>query len=198
MRRREAWAIVLVAGAVYAASAAAIDPLCLALSPVPVILFFIYPYLKRLTAFVHLGLGLAWSMAPLGGWLAASRSLSTFSDVLWLWLFSILWVAGFDIIYATLDEAFDRRAGLHSLPVRLGTRPALKVAALVHAAAFASLCVLWFKQLHSDVALWWLGVIAALFVWQHVIAERRPEFAFFQLNGILGFLVFGFIAGGAL
>jgi len=196
MRRSEAWAIVLIAAAVYAASAAAIAPICLRLSPIPVIGFFIYPYLKRMTALAHLGLGLAWSMAPLGGWLAASRTLTALDQVMWLWLFSVLWVTGFDIIYATMDETFDRKAGLHSLPARLGKRPALRIAALLHAAAFASLGMLWFKQLHADMALWWLAAIGALFVWQHLIAERRAGFAFFQLNGIMGFLIFGFILAG--
>ena len=196
MNRREAWAIVVAAGLLYLASAAAIAPICLRLSPIPVVLFFIYPYLKRVTALAHLGLGVAWSMAPLGGWIAASQSLEHLSGVTWLWLFSVLWVSGFDIIYATMDEAFDRKAGLHSLPVRLGKRPALRVAAAFHAVAFLSLCLLWLKQLHSDVALVWLAAIAALFIWQHAVAARDPEFAFFKLNGVLGFFVLGFVLAG--
>src|SRR3989338_6394655 len=144
MQRREAWMIVAVAGALYVTSAAMIAPICLWLSPVPVALFVCYPYLKRLTALAHLGLGLAWSMAPLGGWLAAARSLDRFHNVAWLWLFSVLWVTGFDIIYATMDEAFDRQAGLHSLPAAMGKRPALRVAALLHAIAFVTLALLWY------------------------------------------------------
>jgi len=189
-------AIIMLAGALYLISAAAIAPICLWLSPIPVALFVVYPYLKRFTSLAHLGLGLVWSMGPLAGWLAAAQSLDRFGDVVWLWLFSVLWVAGFDIIYATMDEAFDRQAGLHSLPARLGRRPALNVAVILHAAAFSALCLMWFKQLYSDTALLWLAAIAILFVWQHVIAERKPEFAFFQLNGALGFLVFGFVFAG--
>src|SRR3989338_6614573 len=123
MQQGEAWAIVAVAGALYAASAAAIAPICLWLSPLPVALFVISPYLKRWTALAHLGLGLAWSMAPLGGWLAASQSLEGVAQAGGWWLFSILWLAGCDVIYATMDEAFDRQAGLHSLPAdRKSTR----------------------------------------------------------------------------
>lgn len=196
MRRSEAWMIVAVAGVVYAGSAAAIAPICLWLSPIPVMLFVLYPYLKRFTALAHLGLGLAWSMGPLGGWLAVSQSLAPFSRVAWLWLFSVLWVSGFDIIYATMDEAFDRQEGLRSLPARVGKRPALAIAALLHAAAVVSLALLWFTQLHGDAALWWLAAIAALFIWQHAVAGRNPEFAFFKLNGALGFVVLGFILAG--
>lgn len=196
MQRREAWVIVAVAGALYWLSAAAIAPVCLQLSPIPVALFMLYPYLKRFTALAHLGLGVAWSMAPLGGWLAASQSLASIKEVSWLWLFSVLWVTGFDIIYATMDEAFDRQSGLHSLPVAIGKKPALRVAALLHAIAFVMLGLLWAKQLYQDVALLWLAAIGALFIWQHVIAERKPEFAFFTLNGVIGFLVFGFVLAG--
>ena len=196
MYREEAWGIIFAAGLLYLASAAAIAPICMVLSPMPVILFAVYPHLKRYTALAHLGLGLAWSMAPLGGWLAVSGSLVGIGRVVWLWLFSVLWVAGFDVIYSTMDEAFDREVGLHSLPVLLGKRPALRVAAALHLLAFSCLALLWFKQLHSDAALIWLAAIAALFIWQHAIADRKPEFAFFQLNGVLGFLVLGFIAVG--
>lgn len=193
---QEAWAIVVIAGALYAASAGALAPICLWLSPIPVILFVIYPYLKRFTSLSHLGLGLTWSMAPLGGWLAASRSLDGLSEVGWLWLFSLLWIAGFDIIYATMDEAFDRKARLHSLPVRLGRGRALRVAAALHAGALLALYLLWRSQLPSPLALRWLEVTALVFVYQHMIAERNPAVAFFQVNGIIGFLVLGLVVTG--
>lgn len=196
MRQREAWAVIGAAGLLYTASAAAIAPICLALSPIPVILFVIYPYLKRFTSLSHLGLGLTWSLAPVAGWLAVSRSLAGFGEVVWLWLFAVLWVAGFDIIYATMDETFDREAGLHSLPVQLGRRSALTVAAFLHAAAFLALVLLWRIQLHAPVALLWLAGVGALFIWQHLVAARRPAFAFFQLNAVLGFVVFGFVITG--
>ena len=196
MQRWEAWILVGAAGAVYLSSAAAIAPICLWLAPLPVALFVGYPYLKRFTALAHLGLGLAWSTAPLGGWLATSKSPSAISEVGWLWLFSVLWVAGFDIIYATMDETFDREAGVHSLPARVGRRRALWIAEALHALAFACLVALWHSQLRTPIALAWLTAIGGLFIWQHAIAARRPDFSFFQLNSALGFLVLGFVAAG--
>ena len=196
MQLPEAWVIVIVAGVLYVISAAAIAPICLWLSPIPILLFVTYPYLKRMTVLSHLGLGLTWSMAPLGGWLAASKSLANLSEVGWLWLFSVLWVTGFDIIYATMDEAFDRKAGLHSLPATLGKRRALQVAAGVHAAAFLSLAVLWRTELYSPIAWLWLLGVGVLFIWQHAIAERKPEFVFFQFNGLIGFFVLGLVLAG--
>ena len=208
MTRMEAWLIVGLALAVYAASAWLIAPLCLWLAPIPVALFATYPYLKRFTSLAHFGLGLAWSMVPLGGWVAAAANVPAipvpnivegrlaFGEVSWLWLFAVLWVAGFDVIYATMDEAFDRKFGLHSLPAKLGKREALRIAALLHVNAFMALALLWHTQLHSLVSLAWLAGIGALFIWQHLVADRRPEFAFFQLNGVLGFLVLGLISSG--
>jgi len=193
MSRWEASAIVAIAGVIYLASAAAIAPICVWLSPIPVALFALYPYLKRLTSLAHLGLGLTWSMAPLGGWLAASKSLAAFGEIGWLWLFSVLWVTGFDIIYATMDEAFDREAGLHALPARLGKRAALRIASIAHALAFLSLAALWQSRLHSAAALLWLAAAGVLFIWQHAVADRRPEFAFFRLNGAMGFIVLGLV-----
>lgn len=205
MQQGEAWLIVLAAGALYVAAAASIAPVCLALSPLPIACFVGYPYLKRFTALAHLGLGVTWSMAPLGGWLAAAsyvphattwQSLARIGEIGWLWLFAVLWVAGFDIIYATMDEAFDREAGLHSLPARVGRGTALHVASALHATAFLALVLLWRFQLHSPSALIWLLAVGALFIWQHAIADRRPDVAFFQLNGMLGFLVLVFVLAG--
>lgn len=193
MRPWEAWMVVAVAGTLYLASAAALGPLCLWLSPMPIALFVGYPYLKRFTVLSHLGLGLAWSIAPLGGWFAVSRSLSRVGDIGWLWLFAVLWVAGFDIIYATMDEAFDREAGLYSLPARIGKRRALWIAAALHALAFLALVALWRSQFASLLPLVWLAGIGVLFLWQHTIADHRPEFAFFHLNAVLGFLVLVFV-----
>lgn len=204
MRAGEGWAVVLAGSAVYLASAAAISPVCLMWSPLPLALFTAYPYLKRFTSLAHLGLGLAWSLGPVAGWLAAASAAAVpsvsegLAEVGWLWLFSLLWVTGFDVIYATMDEAFDRQAGLHSLPVALGKRNALNAAVLIHVAAFACLVMLWRSQLQTPASLAWLLATGALLVWQHAIAGKNPEFAFFRLNSIVGFLVFGLVASGML
>lgn len=197
MARWEAWLVVILANTIYFAAAGAIAPICLQWAWLPLALFVGYPYLKRFTSLCHAGLGLAWSMAPLGGWLATAQSFGRFNEVVWLWLFAFFWVTGFDIIYATLDERFDREAGIHSLPVQLGKPRALRVAAILHALAFLALAVPWKDRMNgSPAALAWLAGLGTLFVWQHAVAERKPEFAFFQLNALTGFLVFGFVASG--
>ena len=193
----EAWLVVIAGNVLYVIAAGLINPICLLLAPIPVLLFVGYPFLKRFTSLAHFGLGLAWSMGPLGAWFAAAQSFDRLRGIGWLWLFSFLWVAGFDIIYATMDEAFDRRAGLHSLPVRLGRHRALRLAAALHVAAFAALVVLWFGRLdRAPMALAWIAGIGVLLICQHLIAERKPEVAFFQLNSVIGFLVLGLVASG--
>lgn len=206
MSRKEAWIIIALAGWLYVVSAAAISPICLQLAPIPVALFVAYPYLKRVTPLVHLGLGMAWSMAPLGGWLAAAsyqgsaaaldHPFLAIGEVGWLWLFAVLWVTGFDIIYATMDEAFDREFGLHSLPAAIGRTHALRVADFVHAAALACLGVLWSSQLQTPDSLWWLVGIGALLVYEHAIAAARPHVAFFHVNAVIGFWILGLIVTG--
>jgi len=198
MRVGEAWGVIAAGLVMYLAAAAAIGSICLRLSPIPLALFVGYPYLKRFTSLSHLGLGLAWSMAPLGGWLAVSQSLESFEQIKWLWLFSLLWVTGFDVIYSTMDEEFDREAKLHSLPARVGKKKALEVATILHGAAFVALAVLWRDQMAAwRAGLAWLAAIGALFVWQHAVAGKKPEFAFFQLNALIGFAVFAFVITGA-
>ena len=196
MTRREAWWLVIVAGLVYAAASAMIAPLCLWLSPIPALFFAVYPYMKRWTSLAHVGLGLAWSLAPVAGWVAAAGTLQGIGEVKALWWFSLLWVAGFDVIYATMDEAFDRAEGLHALPARLGKEHALQVAAVLHIWAFVALAALWRHQLHTAASLYWLFAIGAVLLWEHAIASRRPELAFFNLNAAIGFFVLAMVIGG--
>jgi 4-hydroxybenzoate polyprenyltransferase len=191
MTAAEGWAVVAATSAVYLLGATALGPLCLRLAPIPLLLFVVYPYLKRITPLCHLGLGLAWSMGSLGGWIAGAQSLAGFGEVAWLWAFAVLWVTGFDVIYATMDEAFDRAEGLHSLPADLGRGPALAAAAALHAAALAALA-LWAAQTgRLQPGLPWLTAVMALLAWQHWLAPRRPDVAFFQANAPVGFLVLG-------
>ncbi|MBL0250861.1 MAG: UbiA family prenyltransferase [Elusimicrobia bacterium] len=83
--------------------------------------------MKRFTWLCHFGLGLTWALAPLGGWFAVRPGFEGSWPAWILGAFSFFWLSGFDIIYGTLDEEFDRREGLFSLPARFGRRRALRV-----------------------------------------------------------------------
>jgi len=106
---------------------------------VPLAVFVIYPYLKRVTPFCHFGVGAALALAPLAGYAAGHPDLAAPGAALWLGAFALSWVSGFDIIYATLDEEFDRAHGIRSMVAWLGRDRALRVSAVLHLLAFACL-----------------------------------------------------------
>jgi 4-hydroxybenzoate polyprenyltransferase len=196
MGLKEAWGVGLFGAAVYLYAAAAIAPICLYLSPVPIIVFAGYPYLKRFTAWAHLGIGLADALAPLGGWLAVNQSFSNVGPALWLGGFTFFWVSGFDVIYSTLDEKFDRESGLHSLPARLGRERALQVSAVLHVLAFGCLAMLFAVRMEGSlIGFLTLGVIGSMLYLEHRLSND-VELAFFKINAALGFGVLGLIALG--
>lgn len=192
IRPAEAWGVLLAGLAVYLVSAAALSALCLALSPIPLLVFVAYPHLKRFTPLCHFGVGAALALSPLGGYLGVTGSMRGLEGVLPLAGFTLLWVAGFDLIYATLDEAHDRAHGIHSLPAAIGARAALTVSSLVQAAAFASLAAWTAARGGGPVAWALLAVAGALLVWQQR-AAARVELAFFHINAGLGFVVLALV-----
>ena len=179
----------------YLVAAYLISPRCLALSPIPLAIFLLYPLMKRFTMWAHLGVGAALAMGPLGAWYAVQLDFDDAVGVLLLCLFTLLWVAGFDIIYATMDADFDRGYGLHSLPARLGRERALSVALGFHVLAFALLCGLYGLVLSGPLAFALLVVIGGLLVMEH-LRVADVELAFFKINAVIGFVVLGFVAAG--
>lgn len=200
MSLAEAWGVAAAGAALYFVAAAFLSRLCLLLSPVPLAVFVLYPYLKRVTPLCHLGVGAALALAPLGGWLAAGPR--TFGEIGanaiapgLLAAFTLFWVAGFDIIYATLDEEFDRAKGVRSLPAALGRDRALRVSAAFHACAIAALVALALHAAFAPIALAFLAGILVLFALEHRMA-RNVDLAFFKLNVAVGFAALAFVASG--
>jgi 4-hydroxybenzoate polyprenyltransferase len=193
----QAWLVTLGGLAVYLAAAGALGRFVLALSPIPLIVFAGYPYLKRFTPLCHLGVGLGLALSPMGGWVAVTRSMHEVGRILPLGLFGLFWVSGFDVIYATLDEEFDRACGVHSLPAALGRTQALSISACLHLLAFLSLLGLWWVNAWPA---WSLALLlpVALLLWIEQRASRNVELAFFRINILVGFAVLAFVAVGVL
>ncbi len=195
MKAVEAWGFTFLSALVYVAAAAMLGRWCLILSPIPLAIFVIYPYMKRFTPLAHFGLGAVSACAPLGGWMAVTGTFSGCEPSILLGLFSFFWVSGFDIIYAVGDEDFDRKQNLHSLVVSLGKSSALLVSSFLHVLGFSSLAALMFWQFPNV----WSGVlllaVGLLLVWQHRVAENI-ELAFFKINAAVGFVVLGVVAFG--
>ena len=191
----EAWGVAVAGLAAYYAATAFLPALCLALSPIPLLVFIGYPYLKRFTPVCHLGVGLALALAPLGGFVAVTGSLAGLGAVLPLAGFALFWVAGFDVIYATLDEAHDRAYGIRSLPAAIGSPRALRVSAALHALGF-TLLAYWAARQGAGLWAWaCLAAVGALLLWEQR-AARTVELAFFRINAWLGFVVLALVWAG--
>ncbi len=190
-------AFVILVGslALYELSAKLISPFCFALSPVPLIIFLIYPYMKRFTPFAHFGVGFGLSMAPLGGWFAVKNTTNGMLPGLMLSLFMIFWATGFDVIYSTLDEAFDRGEKLYSFTSRFGRKHALKISACLHVLSFAVLVCLFTMEIRAVAALPLLLFSGYLLYLEHRKAED-VELAFFKINAVIGFAVLAMVLAG--
>jgi 4-hydroxybenzoate polyprenyltransferase len=172
-----------------------ISPKCLWLSPIPLAIFLLYPILKRFTMWAHLGVGAALAMGPLGAFYAVQLDFQDFGNALLLGLFTFFWVAGFDVIYATLDLDFDRNQGLHSLPAKFGREKALRISVGFHVIALFLLAVLYQRAFRGPLSAALLVLIGWLLFLEHRRASE-VELAFFHINAVVGFVVLAFVGFG--
>ena len=196
LTREQVAALCVVALAVFLVAVFQLDPIVRWLWPIPVAMFFAYPYLKRFTWLSHLWLGACLGLAPVGAWLAVSGTAPWES-----WAIGgavVLWVAGFDLFYSLYDLDHDRAEGLHSWAVRFGERGAFLGARAFHAGTVVLLAL---AGLGLGVNLfYWLGVaaVAALLACEHALVRpgdlRRLDAAFFTVNGVISAVFFGFVA----
>jgi putative 4-hydroxybenzoate polyprenyltransferase len=177
-----------ISSALFLLVSAAINPLCLTLSPVALGLVFFYSLTKRFTHAAQFFLGLALSAAPVGAWLAVTGAFAWAPLVLALGV--TLWVAGFDIIYATQDYEVDRREGLKSIVVWLGIPRALRFAQVLHALTW--LCLVAFGWIAGLGPVYAAGVVLVLgfLVYEHRVARSLDvaaiNAAFFRSNAWIG------------
>ncbi len=189
-----AWATLAVSAALFIGAATAFWPAYgnawpAALS-VPVLAFLIgYSLTKRFTWLCHAYLGVALALAPLCAWLAIRGSISP--PPLWMAGAVVLWLAGFDILYACQDYAFDTANGLFSVPAQIGIGPALWVARATHVGCVLILVGLWrtTPELGPFFAIG-VGLTVVLMTVEHAVVKptdlSRINLAFFTLNGIIG------------
>ncbi len=189
---KESWVMVLLAAAIFFFACAMLNPLALTIAPFALGLTFFYSLTKRFTALCHLILGVAQSLGPFGGWIAVTGTWTGYPVVLSLGV--LFWMAGFDTIYACLDTDFDRQAGLHSLPSRLGRTNAFRLAVAFHVLAFVFFIL---TGLHAGLnGFYFLGVLitAAILFYQHLIVSPRDltriQMSFFSLNGFIALTLF--------
>jgi 4-hydroxybenzoate polyprenyltransferase len=173
----------------------ALNPLTARLLPVAVFFLTFYSYTKRFTWLCHYFLGLTIGAAAAGGWIAVTGSFHPVAY--WLWAGVGLWIAGFDILYATQDYAFDRAHGVQSIPARFGIPRALAIARLSHLLAWGAFLLAGLA--YGAGALYFLGLllVGGLLLWEHRLVSpedlSRVEVAFFQANVGVSLGMFFFI-----
>jgi len=192
-----AGAIALTAASslVFFFSAYQINLLAFILSPITLATLFFYSLCKRFTSFSHFVLGLCLGIAPVGAWVAVTGQIGIPSGALCAAV--LFWVAGFDIIYATMDVEFDQSVGLHSMVRKLGIPKALLFAKLLHVGFFANLIL--FGVLANLGAIYYgaAALIGASLIYEHAIVRpddlRRVNAAFFTVNGVIAVFFLGAI-----
>jgi 4-hydroxybenzoate polyprenyltransferase len=180
------------AGAGLVGASFLLNPLCFYLSPVALVVICFYSLTKRFTDYTHVFLGVALALAPVGAWLAVKGTGVSLLEILQMVVLAVvvvLWLVGFDIIYALQDYEFDRTHGLHSLVVAWGPKNALQAAFMAHLLMcgllllFGLLC-----KFRIAYLVGWLVIVGCL-VLEHWIARRRSlkwiNVAFFRLNAVV-------------
>jgi 4-hydroxybenzoate polyprenyltransferase len=190
--RGEAWVFVAASAACLVLAAAMLNPLCLALSPVALAIVFGYSYTKRFTPASHLVLGLSLAIAPVGAWLAIRGRFEL--PPLVLGLAVLLWVAGFDTLYACQDVEFDRREGLRSLPASLGVERALVAARAMHVGTVALLLLLFRLVPLHPVYLAGVAAVAAILAWEHSLVRPTDLSRVMQAFNLNGWVSLGYFA----
>jgi 4-hydroxybenzoate polyprenyltransferase len=168
-----------------------INEMCFYLSPIALIIVLGYSYTKRFTALCHFVLGLGLSLAPIGAYLAVTGQFSLLPI---LYSFAVLlWVSGFDIMYALQDEEFDKSLNLNSIPVRLGRKNALRLSEILHIICALVICFAVFLINTEGSTFGYLHLIGttifiSLLTYQHTLVKpndlSKINMAFFTTNGI--------------
>ncbi|MCX6287481.1 MAG: putative 4-hydroxybenzoate polyprenyltransferase [Bacteroidetes bacterium] len=184
--RSSALAFIIINGLLFIGAAYLLNMLCFLLSPVALLVVLGYSLTKRFTSLSHVFLGLGLALAPIGAYIAVTAHFALLPI---LFSFSVIfWVAGFDIIYAMQDVAFDQSEQLKSIPVFLGSRNALLLSAAFHIVSVGFLVTAGLTGPFGK--LYWAGMLvySALIIYQHILVKpndlSRVNLAFFTLNGI--------------
>lgn len=173
-----------------------LSPICRYLWPIVVIPFVIYPYTKRFTWLSHFVLGLCLGLAPVGVWVAITNTISV--DPFLIGAAVLLWVAGFDILYAIQDIDFDLRHKLYSIPARFGIRASLVLTRLLHLTSIAVL--VWLGSRLNLGLFYFIGILVTAFLLAYENSLIKPNdlsrlnVAFFTVNGVISVVMFFFVA----
>ncbi len=159
----------------------------------PVLIFLCgYSFAKRFTRYAHFWLGAAIGLSPMAAWIAIHPASVGWPAVM-LSAAVMLWIAGFDIIYACQDITVDRRDGLHSIPARLGPAWALRITRVAHAGVVALLVALGITAQLGWLYYAGVAAVAVLLAVENALVRptdfSRVNLAFFTVNGVVSLLM---------
>jgi 4-hydroxybenzoate polyprenyltransferase len=190
--RRVMLGYMTIFGLIFVAATSQLDPVTWFLAPIPLAVMILYPYMKRFTWLAHFGMGAVYLIVPPAVALAIAGTMP-FGFVL-IGLGSMLWVAGFDILYATADMEVDRKQGLHSIPARFGLVTALSTSRAAHLIAVVLLAE---AGRSLGASPWYFAgvvVAAVLLAYEQSLVKANDlsklNMAFFTMNGVIA-VVFG-------
>ncbi|OQY19146.1 MAG: 4-hydroxybenzoate octaprenyltransferase [Desulfobacteraceae bacterium 4572_35.1] len=191
----EAWLFVIVSFALLVFSAYMLNPLCFYLSPIALFFLALYSFAKRFTAYAHMVLGLCLGAAPVGAWIAVRGDISV--SVVLIGLAVLLWVAGFDILYAMQDLDFDREHELHSIPAKLGEEASFYLVRLFHIGMIVMLLLATPGSNLGWIYLLGVATVAAMLFYEHTLVKpgdlSKMDAAFFTMNGYISVTLFAFV-----
>ena len=183
---------VIINSLLFIITAYFINLLCFILSPIALLIILGYSFTKRFTSLCHFFLGFGLALSPIGAYLAVSNKFDILPILIGVAV--LFWVSGFDIIYSLQDEEFDKSQKLHSIPVLVGKKKAMKLAKHLHLLTILILSIV--GLLYNFKLYYWIGfgLFTTLLIYQHTLVKyndlSRINIAFFTTNGIAS-VIFG-------
>ncbi len=195
IRRGEVVGYMAVSAVLFVVAASQLDRLALLLTPIPLAVAFTYPYLKRFTWLAHFGIGAVYIIVPPAVPIALTGTLP--QEFIWMGLGAMMWVSGFDMLYAIADMKFDRANGLHSVPAKFGVRATLRAARISHAVTLAFLGIALIIADSSWLAGAGMLAVAILLLYEHSLVSEsdlsKLNMAFFTMNGVIAIVFASFV-----
>ena len=186
---------MVVSAVVFVVAAWQLDPLALLLSPIPILVAFTYPYLKRFTWLAHFGIGAVYVIVPPAVSIALTGTMPM--EYVLLGIAALFWVSGFDVLYAIADIDFDRSNGLHSIPAKFGIAKSLFIARILHAVTILFLGLSMLQVEVGVFAMLGIVVVGVLLAYEHSLVKKddvsKLNLAFFTMNGIIAVVFAVFI-----
>ncbi len=197
LSQTQVWTFLTITLGLFEVASWQLNSLCFALSPIALLFILGYSYTKRFTSLCHIILGCAIGIAPVGAWLAVTGKWSPIP--LMFGVIVMLWIGGFDIIYALQDYEVDSRSSLFSLPKKLGKANSLLVSRILHALMISLLIAAGLVAGLHLIYFVGVTVVACLILYEQLLVKpddlSRVNLAFFTLNGwvSISLLIFVFL-----